>query len=160
MGFPGGSEVKASAWNAGDQGSIPVSGRSPGEGNSNPLQYSCLETSMDRGAWQTTIHGGSKESNTTEWLTPTLGVPNLHTLARMYCCLVAQSCLTLCIPKDRSPQAPLSIAFSRQEYWDVGCYSLLQGILLNQGLNPHLLRGRQSLLQGHQGNAGVKVTRI
>ena len=43
MGFPGGSEVKASAWNAGDPGSIPGSGRSPGEGNGNPLQYSCLE---------------------------------------------------------------------------------------------------------------------
>ena len=49
--FPGGSEVKASAWNAGDLGSIPGSGRSPGEGNGNPLQYSCLENPMDRGAW-------------------------------------------------------------------------------------------------------------
>ena len=50
-GFPGGSEVKASASNAGDPGSIPGSGRSPGEGNGNPLQYSCLENPMDRGAW-------------------------------------------------------------------------------------------------------------
>ena len=49
--FPGGSEVKASACNAGDLGSIPGSGRSPGEGNSNPLQYSCLENPMDGGAW-------------------------------------------------------------------------------------------------------------
>ena len=48
--FPGGSEVKASASNA-DLGSIPGSGRSPGEGNGNPLQYSCLENPMDRGAW-------------------------------------------------------------------------------------------------------------
>ena len=46
-GFPGGSEVKASACNAGDLGSIPGSGRSPGEGNGNPLQYSCLENPMD-----------------------------------------------------------------------------------------------------------------
>ena len=46
-GFPGGSEVKASASNAGDPGSIPGSGRSPGEGNGNPLQYSCLENPMD-----------------------------------------------------------------------------------------------------------------
>ena len=45
--FPGGSEVKASASNAGDPGSIPGSGRSPGEGNGNPLQYSCLENPMD-----------------------------------------------------------------------------------------------------------------
>ena len=48
---PGGSEVKASAWNAGDQGLIPESGRSPGEGNGNPLQYSCLENPMYGGAW-------------------------------------------------------------------------------------------------------------
>ena len=47
----GGSEVKASASNAGDLGLIPGSGRSPGEGNGNPLQYSCLENPMDREAW-------------------------------------------------------------------------------------------------------------
>ena len=51
MGFPGGSEVKASASNAGDPGSIPGSGRSPGEGNGNPLQYSCLENPTDGEAW-------------------------------------------------------------------------------------------------------------
>ena len=51
IGFPGGSEVKASASNAGDPGLIPGSGRSPGEGNGNPLQYSCLENPMDRKAW-------------------------------------------------------------------------------------------------------------
>ena len=50
-GFPGGSEVKASASNAGDLGLIPGLGRSPGEGNGNPLQYSCLENPMDGGAW-------------------------------------------------------------------------------------------------------------
>ena len=60
MGFPGGSEVKASARNVGDLGSIPVSGRSPGEGKGNPLQYSCLENPMDRGAWQATVHGIAK----------------------------------------------------------------------------------------------------
>ena len=51
LSFPGGSERKASACNAGDLGSIPGSGRSPGEGNGNPLQYSCLENPMDREAW-------------------------------------------------------------------------------------------------------------
>ena len=51
LGFPGGSEVKASAWNAGDRGLIPGSGRSPGEGNGNPLQYSCLENPMEGGTW-------------------------------------------------------------------------------------------------------------
>ena len=50
-GFPGGSDSKASAYNAGDPGSIPGLERSPGEGNGNPLQYSCLENPMDRGAW-------------------------------------------------------------------------------------------------------------
>ena len=55
--FPGDSEVKVSAWNAGDPGSIPGSGRSPGEGNGNPLQYSCLENPMEGGAWQATVHG-------------------------------------------------------------------------------------------------------
>ena len=50
-GFPGGSEVKASAWNAGDLGLIPGLGRSLREGNGNPLQYSCLENPMEGGAW-------------------------------------------------------------------------------------------------------------
>ena len=59
-GFPGGSEVKASASNVGDPGSIPGSGRSPGEGNGNPLQYSCLENPMDRGSWQATVHRVAK----------------------------------------------------------------------------------------------------
>ena len=49
--FPGGSDGKASAYSAGDPASIPGSGRSPGEGNGNPLQYSCLENPMDGGAW-------------------------------------------------------------------------------------------------------------
>ena len=51
MGFPSGSEVKVSASDAGDPGSIPGLGRSPGEGNGSPLQYSCLENPMDGGAW-------------------------------------------------------------------------------------------------------------
>ena len=60
VGFPGGSEVKVSACNAEDLGSIPGSGRSPGEGNGNPLQYFCLESPMDRAAWQATVHGVAK----------------------------------------------------------------------------------------------------
>ena len=59
-GFPGGSEVKASACNMGDMGSIPRLGRSPGEGNDNLLQYSCLENPMDGGAWWATVHGVAK----------------------------------------------------------------------------------------------------
>ena len=60
MGFPGGSEVKASACSVGDSGSIPELGRSPGEGNGNPLQYSCLENPMDGGIWWATVHGSQR----------------------------------------------------------------------------------------------------
>ena len=58
--FPGGSAGKASVYNAGDLGSIPGSGRSPGEGHGNPLQYSCLRNPMDGGAWQTAVYGVAK----------------------------------------------------------------------------------------------------
>ena len=58
--FPGGSDSKAFAYNAGDLGSIPGSGRYPGEGNGSPLQYSCLENPMDEGAWLATVHGVAK----------------------------------------------------------------------------------------------------
>ena len=54
------SAVKASACNAGDLGSIPGLGRSPGEGNGNPLQYSCLENPVDGGVWWATVHGVTK----------------------------------------------------------------------------------------------------
>ena len=60
QGFPGGTEVKASACNVGELGSILGSGRSPGEGNGNPLQYSCLENPMDGGAWWATVHGSQR----------------------------------------------------------------------------------------------------
>ena len=58
--FPGGSDGKESACNAGDLGSIPGLGTSPGEGNGNPLQYSCLENPMDGGAWWATVHGSQR----------------------------------------------------------------------------------------------------
>ena len=60
QGFTCGTDIKASACNVGDLGSIPGLGRSPGEVNGNPLQYSCLENSMDDGAWQATVHGITK----------------------------------------------------------------------------------------------------
>ena len=75
MGFPGGSEVKASACNAGDLGSIPGLGRSPGEGNSNPLQYSCLESPMDGAAWWATVHGVAKSWTRLRDFTFTLLLP-------------------------------------------------------------------------------------
>ena len=70
MGFPGGSDGKESACNAGDLGSVPGLGRSPGEGHGNLHQYSCLENFMDRGAWWATVYGVSKKKlDMTEQLT-------------------------------------------------------------------------------------------
>ena len=67
-GFPGDSDGKETAWNTGDLGSIPGLGRSLGEGNKYPLQYSCLKNSMDGGAWQAIVHGVA-ELDITEVLT-------------------------------------------------------------------------------------------
>ena len=72
LGFCSGSVVNNPPTNSGDMGSIPGSGRSLGGGNGNPLQYSCLENPMDRGAWRATVYGVA-ESNTSEharWVTP------------------------------------------------------------------------------------------
>ena len=68
MNFPGGSDGKASTYNAGDPGSIPGLRRSPGEGNGNPLQYSCLENPMNGGTWLGYSPWGRKESDMTERL--------------------------------------------------------------------------------------------
>ena len=67
--IPGGSNGKESTCNAGRLGLIPGSGRSPGEGNGNPLQYSCLENPTDRRDWQAIVHGVQKSKDTTEQLT-------------------------------------------------------------------------------------------
>ena len=67
--FPGGSASKASAHNARNPSSIPGLGRSPGEENGNPLQYSCLENSMNRRAWRTTVHGVAKSRTRLKRLT-------------------------------------------------------------------------------------------
>ena len=68
--------IKASAFNAGDTGSIPGLGRSPGEGNGNPVQYSCVGNPMDSGAWWATVHGIAKESDTRD-------LNNTHKLYRV-----------------------------------------------------------------------------
>ena len=65
MGFPGGSDDKESACNAGDLASVPGSGRSPGRENGKPFQYSCLENPVDRGTWQAILHS-VEELDTTE----------------------------------------------------------------------------------------------
>ena len=80
MGFPGGSEVKASACNGADLSSIPESGRSPGEENGNPLQYSCLENPMDGGAWEAAVHGATKSRTQLSDFTLTLTFVRLPSL--------------------------------------------------------------------------------
>ena len=81
--FSGGSDGKASAYNAGDLGSILGSGRSPGEENGNPLQYSCLGNPMDRGAWWATVHGVAKSrTRLSDFTSPAfsvwVGKPSIH----------------------------------------------------------------------------------
>ena len=69
LGFPGGSDDKETVCNAGDPGSVPGLGRYPGEGSGYPLQYSCLENSMDRGAWWATVQQAAKSGH--NWVTNT-----------------------------------------------------------------------------------------
>ena len=82
--FPDGSDGKASAYNVGDLGSSPGSGRSPGEGNGTPLQYSCLENPMDGGAWWAAVHGVAKSrarlSNVTHSLSVYVPISITHGL--------------------------------------------------------------------------------
>ena len=78
MEFASGSVVKNLPASAGDQGSIPGSGRSPGEGNGNPLQYSCLENPMDRGAWLATVHGVTKKESEATSLSPSKAFEELE----------------------------------------------------------------------------------
>ena len=130
MGFPGGSEGKASACNVGDQDSIPGSGRAPGEGNGNPLQYSCLENPMEGGAWWATVHGVAKS-----WTRLSDFTFFLRLLMMPVCVKSLQSCLTLCDPMDCSSPGSLSMEFSRQEYWSWLPFSP-PGDLLNPGTEP------------------------
>ena len=101
----GGSDGKESACGTEDPGSIPGSGRSPGERKGYPLQYSCLENSMNGGVWgATTSPWHCKESDTTKWL--------------ILCCTCVLSRVWLFVTLWAvSSQAPLSVGFSRQEYW-------------------------------------------
>ena len=104
MWAPSGSDSKESACNAGDLGLIPVSGRSPGEGNGNPLQYSCLENPMDGEAWGARVHGVTKSRT---WLSDFAFT--FMACVRVCVCSVIQLCLTLCDPVHHSP--PISSVY-------------------------------------------------
>ena len=107
-GFPGGSDGKESVCNAGDLGLIPGLGKSLGEGIGFPLQYSCLENAMNRGAWWATVHGASRSQ--TCWAAAKL----------------LQSCPTLCDPIDGSPPGPPRLWGSPGKNIGAGCHFLLQ----------------------------------
>ena len=134
MSFLGGSVVKNPPANAEDVGSIPESGRSPGRGNGNPLQYSCLENPMDRWAWQATVHWVTKSwtqlkqlsiSSTTYAYKSTTNRQSSITfkllpkiLYKWIVFVQLLSCVWLCAtPWTIGHQAHLSMGFSRQEYW-------------------------------------------
>ena len=90
MGSPGSTVVKNQSANAGgarDVGLMPGSGRSPGEGNGNPLQYSCLENSMDRGAWWVTVHGVAKSNTSLKSLS------TMHTQIYVYTFMHTHTCI-------------------------------------------------------------------
>ena len=110
-GLPGSSDGKESACNVGDPGSIPELGRSPGEGNGNPLQYSCLENTMDGGAWQATVHGVA-ELDTTEWLTHTQSMSNTLTA-------------DLCHPEGVDQAKKTQTFDPRKQIINVCCFRLL-----------------------------------
>ena len=148
--FPGGSKVKVSACNEGDLGSNPGSGRSPGEGNGNPLQYSCLENPIDGRAWWAAVHGVAKSRTRLERLhfhfqineLPFLGfiTKNFDTSAAAKS---LQSCPTLWDPTDGSPPGSpipgilqartlewVAISFSNAWKWKVKVKSLSRVWLL------------------------------
>ena len=103
--------VKAPVCNAGDPGSIPGSGKAPGEGNGNSLQYSCLENSMDRGAWWDTVDSVTKGMHKSNLYNITIsyftaGLDYYHVEYKLfyscYCCSFDKLCPTLCDPTDCS----------------------------------------------------------
>ena len=98
------SVSKASACNAGDLDSIPGLGRSPEKGNGKPLQYSCLDNPIDRGAWKATVHRVAKSQTQLKHLSTHARMHVCMYIDRHICtCMHAQSCQTLCNPMDHRP---------------------------------------------------------
>ena len=142
MGSPGDSHGKESAYDVGDSGSIPGSGRSPGGEHGNPPQYSCLENLLDRGAWRAIVHGILQE-RILEWaaMLPSRGSSQPRGPTRVSC-IVSESEVKLLsrvqlfgTPWTVAYQAPLSMGFSRQEYWG-GLPCSPPGDLPDSGIKP------------------------
>ena len=113
--LPGGSDSKETACNAGDPGSIPGLGRSPGEGNANPFPYSCLGNPINRAVWRATVCGVTKESDTTEQITHTntISYLNFFYFRLLYW---IQSCLQFfCCVKMSQPHPNISIGEERYD---------------------------------------------
>ena len=126
---PGDSVVKNLLANAGDIGSISVSGSPSGGGNGNPFHYSCLKKFMDRGAWRATVHRAAKSwTQLSEWT-----CMHYRKKKKTVKELVTQSCLTLRNPTDCSPPGFSVHGFSRQEYWSGWPFSS-PGDLPNPGI--------------------------
>ena len=127
-GFPGGASGKEPTGQR-RRPSIPGSGRSPGGGNGNPLQYSCLENPMDRGVWQATVHRAAKSQPRLKGLSTHpeklfLGEGKSPSLLLLLL-LSRFSRVRLCATPQTAAHAPPSLGFSRQEYWS-GLHFLLQ----------------------------------
>ena len=136
--FPGDSEDKESACNAGDWSLIPGMGRSPGERNGNLLQYSCLKNSMDRGAWQAAVHGVAKESDMTEQVTTARSGQSrqlLIFLDKPWLCEELTDLSLGCPVKEVERFAYISFMCPNSS-------SLVIRILLPPGAGLHLLQGR------------------
>ena len=124
FGLPRCLSSKESAWNAGNAGSIPGLGRSPGEGNSTPFLYSCLGNPMDRGAWRAMVHGVT-ESDTTGWLNNN----KMHVCVYVvgYCCCYVASVVADSVwPHRRQPTRLPHPWDSPGKNTGVGCHFLLQ----------------------------------
>ena len=96
MRFPGASDSKESACNAGDPCSIPGSGRSPGGGHGNPLQYPCLENPMDTGAWGATVHGVTKSQTRLKRVDTYTHIADTQSCLRLSCTAESQTCVCAC----------------------------------------------------------------
>ena len=128
--------IKNPPVNAGDLDSYG-SGRSPGEGNGNPLQFSCLENPMDREAWWAIVHRVAKSQTRLKWL-------STHARVVLMKKKVTLSCLTLC---NNIEACQALLQDSPCKSIGVGCHSLLQGIFSTQGSKPGLPHCRQILYQ-------------